>query len=30
MGKMPSFMSKFMPPAQNTAKNDSYVEEELD
>lgn len=26
MGKMSSFLSKFLPPQANTAKNESYVE----
>jgi hypothetical protein len=26
MGKMTNFMSKFMPQAMNTAKNESYIE----
>jgi len=30
MGKMSSFLTKFLPPQANTAKNESYVEEELD
>ena len=30
MGKMTNFMSKFMPQAMNTAKNESYIEEDLD
>ena len=30
MGKMSNFMNKFMPQAANTAKNESYVEQEMD